>query len=171
VDKKTQAILLEAEGMALEAEATKPIEDDETLSEAIKQAFEASRMVDVLTKARTAKNASYQKKVREHSGWYKPMIDRLERNKETLRDIVRRHMNPTGDLGNQNVEEVRAYGSGGVGTASFAEIVEYKYDLVKLAELHPHLLKVDEKAIAKLAKEGCLPQGVIPKRGYQLRIQ
>lgn len=170
MDKKTEQLLLEAEGLALIAEKIKPVKNDATLMTSIASAYTTSRMIDVLTKARTAKNASYQKKVKEHSSWFKPMIDRLEKAKVKLRDEVNRTLNPTGDLGNMSVEEVRAYGTDGVGTASYAEITEYDFDLVVIAELCPHLLKVDEKAVAKLIKEGNLPQGVTPKTGYQLRI-
>lgn len=171
MDKKTQKLLLEAEGAALLAEGIKTVDDEATLSQAIARAYEVSRHITFLTTARTIKNASYQKKVREHTAWFKPLIERLERAKERLRDTIRKNMNPTGDLGNMLPEEVRAYGTDGVGTASFSGITEYEYDLVKLAMLNPQLLKVDEKAVAKLIKEGNLPQGVTPKDAFQLRIQ
>lgn len=170
MDKKTEKMLLEAEGAALLAEGTEPIEDDKTLAAAIAQAFETNRQIDLLTKARTAKNASAQKKVKEHSAWFKPMIERLEKSKKLLRYAINKHMMPSGDLGNLVIEELRAYGTRGVGTASYSDVPVYEYDLPVLAELHPHLLKVDETALNKLIKEGSMPQGVTPKRGFQLRI-
>ena len=170
MDKKTQKLLLDAEGQALLAEGTMPIDDAASLAKAIAQAFETNRQIDLLTKARTAKNASYQKKVREHTAWFKPMLDRLALSKKRLRAEVDLHLNPTGDMGNKNPEEVRAYGTEGVGTATYADIPVYEYDLQLLAELNPQLLSVDETAVKKLIADGNLPQGVTPKRGFQLRI-
>lgn len=170
MDKKTEQILLEAEALAKAAEGTKPIEDSATLGDAIQQALRLSRCIDLLTKARTAKNASYQKKVREHTGWFKPMLDRLALRKQSLRGEIDHHMNPTGNLGNQLPEEVAAYGTDGEGTASYSRQTEYDYDMLKLAKAHPELLSVDSAAVTKMIKAGKMPLGVTPKDAFQLRI-
>ncbi|TFH54281.1 MAG: hypothetical protein E4G89_00330 [Methanothrix sp.] len=170
MDKKSQKLMLEAENVISVAEQTKPIAGALTLSQAITQAFQASRMIKQLTRLRTERNEAAQKKVRETTAIYKPMIDSLEELNEKLRLDILTYLNPTGDLGNQIPEEVRSYGANGIGTASFAETSTFDCDLAVLMEQHPELLVADEKAIAKLIKAGTVPKGVTVKTSYVLRV-
>ncbi len=170
MDKISQTLLTEAEASAESAEQQTEVDSGSDLATAISHSYTLARLITQLNERRTAKNRSAQKVVHKHSSWFKPMIDRLEKQRDYLRGRILEHLAPGGKLGNRTVDEVREWGVDGTGSASLAETIDYDVDLAVLLEHHPELLTADMTAIRKAAKSGELPKGVTAKKSYQLRI-
>lgn len=170
MDKRTETLLVEAEAVAVLAEKAETVDNDEELALAIGHAYLLSRTIGGLEKRRTETNSASQKKIREHTTWFKPMITRLDSQKTILRTLIKNWLAPNDDIGNQSVEDIRAYGSAGCGNAALSEVVELKIDLKKLVAAHPDLVQPDTTAIKKRLLLGETIAGVSSKKSYQLRI-
>lgn len=171
MDKKTEALLgVCEEAIKLSEEEVNSVDDQEELERAIGTAYTLNVMIGQLEKRRTTTNTAAQKKVRQHTTWFKPMIDRLTAHKTLLRDLIFDWMAPGGKIGNLAVEDVRAFGVNGVGNASLAEIITYDINLAVLVKNHPELVQADMSAIKKAYAAGEKPKGTKPVKAYQLRI-
>jgi hypothetical protein len=171
MDKKTEQLLKVCE-LAVEVAEDKinSVDSADELAGAIGVAYSLNGMIGQLEKRRTDTNAASQKKVREHTTWFKPMITRLEAHKNKLRALILEWMAPDGKIGNLAVEDVRAFGLDGVGNASLVEITTYEIDLPKLVKAHPELVQADMAAIKKAYAAGEKPTGTKPAKTFQLRI-
>lgn len=170
MDKKTETLLVEAENVVIGAEELASVDSTEEAAKAIAWAYQLKHEADKLENQRKAKNAAAQRKIREHGTWFKPMLDRIENRRTVLRGLIKEWLAPGGDIGNQAIEDVRAYGADGVGNASLVDATTYEVDLPILVKHHPELVKPDMAAIAKAYKNGQQPKGTKPKKDYTLRI-
>ena len=119
MDKKTEKLLIESEEVAVAAEdfakASESIDSDGSLADAIKLAFLLNKFDRCLTEKRKDRNEAAQKTIKANTALFQPMMTRVEKARATLRDLILTYLVPTGDLGNMDPEEIRSFGTDGVG--------------------------------------------------------
>ena len=170
MDNKTQETLTEAEAAVVAAEELTSVDSTEEAAKAIAWAYELKRQTDALEDRRKFKNKGAQAKIREHGTWFSPMLKRVEAQRELLRGLILEWMAPGGDIGNQAVEDVRAFGEDGKGNAALVDATTYEVDLPTLVKHHPELVQADMTKIRKAFANGESPKGVTPKKAFTLRI-